>query len=74
MLKCVQLFCDPRVANQAPLSKRFFSRQEYGSELPSSPGDLPDPGIKPTSPALAFTPETPGKPPPLPFFFSVRLL
>ena len=34
-----------------------FSRQEYWSELPlATPGDLPDPGIKPTSlvsPALA---------------------
>ena len=34
-----------------------FSRQEYWSGLPfPSPGDLPDPGIKPlylTSPALA---------------------
>ena len=30
-----------------------FPRQEYWSELPSPPpGDLPDPGIKPTSPAL----------------------
>ena len=30
-----------------------FSRQEYWSRLPfSSPGDLPDPGIEPTSPAL----------------------
>ena len=30
-----------------------FSRQEYWSELPfSSPGDLPDPGIEPESPAL----------------------
>ena len=30
-----------------------FSRQEYWNELPvSSPGDLPDPGIKPLSPAL----------------------
>ena len=30
-----------------------FSRQEYRSELPfPSPGDLPDPGIKPMSPAL----------------------
>ena len=41
------------VAYQAPLSLGF-SRQEYWSRLPfSSPGDLPDPGIKPTSPALA---------------------
>ena len=29
-----------------------FPRQEYWSGLPSpSPGDLPNPGIKPTSPA-----------------------
>ena len=31
-----------------------FPRQEYLSRLPfPSPGDLPDPGIKPVSPALA---------------------
>ena len=30
-----------------------FSRQEYQNGLPfSSPGDLPDPGINPGSPAL----------------------
>ena len=30
-----------------------FSEQEYWSGLPfPSPGDLPNPGIKPTSPAL----------------------
>ena len=43
-----------------------FPRQEYWSVLPfPSPGDLPDPGIKPTSIALAgrfFLPEPPGKP------------
>ena len=43
-----------------------FSRQEYWSGLPfPSPGDLPDPGIKPESPSLAgrfFTIEPPGKP------------
>ena len=37
------------VAHQAPLSMEF-SRQEYWSGLPfPSPGDLPDPGIKPKS-------------------------
>ena len=37
---------------QAPLSTGF-SRQEYWSELPfPSPGDLPDEGIEPRSPAL----------------------
>ena len=40
------------VDRQAPLSMRF-TRQEYWSELPFlPPGDLPDPGIKPESPAL----------------------
>ena len=50
---CLTL-CDPRTAaHQAPLSIGF-SRQEYWSGLPfPPPGDLPDPGIKPTSPALA---------------------
>ena len=41
------------VAHQAPLSMGF-SRQEYWSGLPCPPpGDLPNPGIKPMSPALA---------------------
>ena len=40
------------VAYQAPLSMEF-SRQEYLSGLPfSTPGDLPDPGIEPTSLSL----------------------
>ena len=40
------------VARQAPLSMGF-SRQEYWSVFPCPPpGDLPDPGMEPTSPAL----------------------
>ena len=40
------------VTCQAPLSMEF-SRQEYCSGLPFPiPGDLPNPGIKPGSPAL----------------------
>ena len=40
------------IAHQAPLSMEI-SRQEYWSELTfPSPGDLPNPGIKPRSPAL----------------------
>ena len=66
---CVQLFATLwTVACQAPLSMGF-SRQEYWSGLPSPPpGDLPNPGIEPispASPALAgrfFTTEPPGKP------------
>ena len=38
------------IAPQAPLSMES-SKQEYWSGLPfTSPGDLPDPGIKPASP------------------------
>ena len=49
---CVQLFVTSwTVARQAPLSMGF-SRQESWSGLPSPlPGDLPDPGIEPVSPA-----------------------
>ena len=50
---CVRLFVTLwTVAYQAPPSMEF-SRQEYWSGLPfPSPGDLPDPGIKPGSPSL----------------------
>ena len=47
---CVRLCVTPwTVAHQAPLSMGFC-RQEYWSGLPfCPPGDLPDPGIEPTS-------------------------
>ena len=71
MLRCfsrVQLFATPwTVAWQAALSMGF-SRQEYWSGLPfSPPGDLPDPGLKPTSPLLlhweaGFTTDGLGRP------------
>ena len=53
LLSCVQLFATPwTVTYQAPLSMGFY-RQEYWSGLPfPSPGDLPNPGIEPWSPAL----------------------
>ena len=65
-LSHVRLFATPwTVAHQAPPSMGF-SRQEYWSGSPfPSPGDLPDPGIEPKSPALqadALTSEPPGKP------------
>ena len=49
----IRLFVIPWiVACQTSLSLGF-SRQEYWSELPfPSPGDIPDPGIKPGPPAL----------------------
>ena len=60
------LFVTPwTVAHQVLLSMEF-SRQEYRSGLPfSSPRDLPDPGIKPRSPALqtdSLSNELQGKP------------
>ena len=52
------------VAYQASPS-REFSRQEYWSGLPfPSPGDIPDPGIKPRYPelqAVSLPPKPPGK-------------
>ena len=50
----VRLFAIPwAVAHQAPLSMGF-PRQEYWSGLPyPSPGNLPDSGIEPASPAWA---------------------
>ena len=53
-LRHVQLFAIPwTVANQVPLSMGF-SRQEYWSGLSCAPpGNLPNPEIEPTSPALA---------------------
>ena len=62
----VRLFATPwTIAHQAPLSMGF-SRQEYWSGLPCPPpGDLPDPGIEPMSPALqvdSLPTEPPGKP------------
>ena len=65
-LSRVWLFSTPwSVAYQAPPSMGF-SRQEYWSGLPfPSPEDLPNPGIKPGSPALqadALPSEPPRKP------------
>ena len=65
-LSCVWLCGTPwTVAHQASLSMGF-SRQEYWSGLSfPSPGDLPNPGIKPRSPALHVDPlqsEPSGKP------------
>ena len=61
---CLTLVTPWTVACQTPLSMEF-SRQEYWSELPfPTLGDLPDPGIKPVSPALAgsfLTTAPPGK-------------
>ena len=70
VLRIIQLFTAPwTIAHQTPLSMKF-PRQEDKSGLPfATPGDLPKPGIKPTSlvsPALAgqfFTISTTWGPP-----------
>ena len=64
-LSHVRLFATPwTVAYQVPSSMEL-SRQEYWSGLPfPPPGDLPNPGIEPGSPALqtdALPSEPPGK-------------
>ena len=57
LLRCIQFSVTPwTLACQAPLSMGF-SMQEYWGGLPfPSPGDLPNPGIKPRSPALQTEP------------------
>ena len=57
-----QLIKNPPVMQETPA----FSKQECWSGLPiPSPGDLPDPGIEPRSPAMqadSLPSEPPGKP------------
>ena len=64
---CGQLFVAPWTGICQSPPSMGFPRQEYRSGLPfPSTGDLPDPGIEPTSPALAgglSTTEPPGNPP-----------
>ena len=60
-----RLFATPWTVAYQALPSMGFSRQEYWSGLPfPSPGDLPDPGTEPRSPALqadALPSERPGK-------------
>ena len=60
-----QTLCDPVDSSPPGSSSMGFSRQEYWSGLAfPSPGDLPNLGMEPVSPALAgrfFTTEPPGK-------------
>ena len=64
LLSRVQLFATPWT--DSLLCSWGVSRQEYWSGLPClPPGDLPNPGIEPRSPALqadSLLPELPGKP------------
>ena len=66
VLSCSVMSDSWTVACQAPMSVGF-SRQEFWSGLPCPPpGDLPNPRIKPRSPASqvgSLPSEPPGKPP-----------
>ena len=64
--KSCPTLCDPMDCSLPGTSIHRFPKQEYWNGLPfPSPGGLPDPGIKPMSPALVgkfSTTEPPGKP------------
>ena len=81
-LKCVLVaesyltLGDPRDSSPpSSLSMAEFSRQENWNGLPfPSPGHLPDPGIKPSSPTLqadSLPSEPPGKPHFILFYFII---
>ena len=65
-LSCVRLFATPMDCSPPGSLTMGFPRQEYLSGLTfPSPGDLANPGIKPSSPALAgkfFTTDLSGRP------------
>ena len=66
--------CDPMCCSLPGSSVHGFSRWEYWSGLPfPSPGDLPDPGIEPGSPALQAD-SLPTEPPGKPFLYCVSYL
>ena len=64
-LSHIQLLATPWTVAYQASPTMGFSRQEYWNGLPfPSPGDLPNPGIKPGSPALqadTLPSEQPGK-------------
>ena len=66
MFNRVQLFVNPWTAARQACLSLGFPRQEYCSGLPfPPPGNLPNPGVEPMSPALAgrfFTTVPPRKP------------
>ena len=64
---CVTL-CDPMDCSLAPLSMGIFQAKILDWVSCCHPGDLPNPGIKPRSPALQAD-SLPAKPQEKPFFF-----
>ena len=65
LLSHVWLFCDPIDCSQSGYFVHTYQARIWSGLPFPSPEDLPNSGIKPTSPALAgrfFTTEPPGKP------------
>ena len=66
LLQLGPTLCDHMDCNLPGSSVHWIFRQEYWSRLPfPPPGDFPNPGIKPTTPALqadSITIEPPEKP------------
>ena len=58
---CLLCATPETAAHQAPLSPGFSSQECWSGQPFRSPGDLPNPGIKPRSPALQVD-SLPGKP------------
>ena len=67
LLQSCLTLCDPvdrHIAHQAPLSMGFHRKEDWSGLPFPSPRDLPNPGIKPVSPALqadSLPSEPPGK-------------
>ena len=54
-LSCARLFATPwTIALQASLSMEFSKQESWNSSQCPPPGYLPNPGIKPRSPALQW--------------------
>ena len=72
LLNFVRLFVTPwAVAHRAPLSMEFSRQECWGGLLFPSPGDLPNPRIKPESPALQAD-SLPSEPQGIPLMWRIR--
>ena len=62
LLSCVRFFVTPWTVARKALLSMEFSRQEYCSELPFSPGNIPHPEIESAFQADSLLSEPTGKP------------
>ena len=73
-ISCARLFATPwTVIHQTSLSMEFSGQGYWSGQLFPSPGDLPNPGIEPRSPALQAD-SLPSEPPGEPIFIHVNKL